>query len=125
VAGATHTNDAAQPSPRSSTQAKPPAPAATNPSTRTRIGIDHNDTRDGYLGVSHASCNLAAGANKANSRRPEPYVQQPYRWSRRWCDDPPIGTINFDGGRNPEIYVGNGEWQPLNHTPGVAAEKVP
>jgi len=20
---------------------------------------------------------------------------------------------HFDGGRNPEIYVGNGEWQPL------------
>jgi hypothetical protein len=41
-------------------------------------------------------------------------VQLPYRWSRRWYDDPPIGTINFDGGRNPEIYVGNGDWQPLD-----------
>ena len=37
----------------------------------------------------------------------------PYRWSQRWFDDPPVGTINFDGGRNPEIYLGNGEWQPL------------
>jgi hypothetical protein len=74
--------------------------------------LDHNEARDGYLGVGHASCNLAAGANKANGRRrPEPYVQQPYRWSRRWYDDPPIGTINFDGGHNPEIYVGNGEWR--------------
>ena len=73
--------------------------------------LDHNDTRDGYLGVSHAYCNLSAGANKANGRRrPEPYVQLPYRWSRRWFDDPPVGTINFDGGRNPEIHVGNGEW---------------
>jgi hypothetical protein len=28
--------------------------------------------------------------------------------------DPPVGTVNLDGGRNPEIYVGNGEWQPLD-----------
>jgi hypothetical protein len=27
--------------------------------------------------------------------------------------DSPIGTINFDGGRSPEIYDGNGEWQSL------------
>jgi len=27
--------------------------------------------------------------------------------------NPPVGTINLDGGRNPEIYVGNGEWVPL------------
>ncbi len=26
--------------------------------------LDHNDTRDGYLGVSHVYCNLAAGAHK-------------------------------------------------------------
>jgi hypothetical protein len=24
-----------------------------------------------------------------------------------------VGTINLDGGRNPEIYRGNGEWTPL------------
>jgi hypothetical protein len=42
--------------------------------------LDHNDGRDGYLGVSHATCNLSAGAHKANGRRrPEPYVQLPYR----------------------------------------------
>jgi hypothetical protein len=29
---------------------------------------------------------------------------------------PPVGTVNLDGGRNPEIYVGNGEWQPLDDT---------
>ncbi len=77
--------------------------------------LDHTDTRDGYLGVSHASCNTRDGANKTNARRrPDPYVQQPYRWSQRWCDNPPVDTINLDGGRNPEIYVGNGEWQPLD-----------
>ena len=26
--------------------------------------LDHNDTRDGYLGVSHATCNLRDGASK-------------------------------------------------------------
>jgi hypothetical protein len=42
--------------------------------------------------------------------------EQPYRWSQRWFDDPPIGTINLDGGRNPEIYIGDGEWRPLADT---------
>jgi hypothetical protein len=49
------------------------------------LHLDHTDTRDGYLGVSHATCNLRDGANKTNARRrPDPYVQQPYRWSQRW-----------------------------------------
>ena len=108
------TSAAAQRSRRSSTQGMPPAPAVTNPSTPTRNGTSTIRTpRDGYLGVSHAICNLREGANKTNARRrPDPDVQQPYRWSQRWCDDPPVGTVNLDGGRNPEIYVGNGEWQP-------------
>ena len=77
--------------------------------------LDHNDTRDGYLGVSHSTCNLRDGANKTNARRrPGSDGQRPYRWSQRWFDDPPIGTINYDGGRNPEIHIGNGEWQPLD-----------
>jgi hypothetical protein len=75
--------------------------------------LDHTDARDGYLGVSHASCNLRDGANKTNGKRPPPPPEKPYKWSQRWYDDPPIGTINLDGGRNPEIYIGNGEWQPL------------
>jgi hypothetical protein len=41
-------------------------------------------------------------------------VERPYRWSQRWRDDPPVGNVNYDGGRNPEIYLGNGEWQPLD-----------
>ena len=119
AAGATHTSDAAQPSPRSSTQATATCARCNEPiHPDAEWHLDHNDTRDGYLGVSHASCNLSAGANKPNARRrPEPYVQQPYRRSRRWYDDPPIGTINYDGGRNPEIYLGNGEWQPLMRGP--------
>ena len=75
------------------------------------------DTREGYLGVSHAYCNLAAAADKSNERRRYVMsVERPYRWSQRWHDDPPAGTINRDGGRHPEIYLGNGDWQPLAET---------
>jgi len=67
------------------------------------------------LGVSHAYCNLRAAADKTNGSRPAPqFEERPYKWSQRWFDNPPIGTINLDGGRNPEIYIGNGEWKPLD-----------
>ena len=40
--------------------------------------LDHNDARDGYLGVSHATCNLRDGANKTNGkRRPAPTSSSP------------------------------------------------
>src|SRR4029079_14698662 len=116
VAGATTTSNAARRSPRSSTQGKPPAPAVTNRSAPAKSGASTTTTpRDGYLGVSHSTCNLRDGANKTNARRrPDPRIPQPYRSSQRWCDDPPVGTINLDGGRHSEIYVGNGDWQPLD-----------
>jgi hypothetical protein len=80
--------------------------------------LDHSDDRAGYLGVSHASCNLRAAAAVTNGRRaPTRFQERPYKWSQRWFDDPPIGTINYDGGRNPEIHIGSGEWQPLDYTP--------
>ena len=72
--------------------------------------LDHTDSRDGYAGVSHASCNLAAGAHKVNGkRRPDPYVEQPYRWSQRWREDPPPGTVVFNGGNPIEVYTGT-DW---------------
>ena len=49
--------------------------------------LDHTDARDGYLGVSHASCNLRDGANKTNGKRPPPPPEQPYKWSRRFVND--------------------------------------
>jgi hypothetical protein len=80
--------------------------------------LDHSDDRAGYLGVSHATCNLRAAAAVTNGRRaPTRFQEPPYKWSQRWFDDPPIGTINYDGGRNPEIHIGSGEWQPLDYTP--------
>ncbi len=42
--------------------------------------LDHTDARDGYLGVSHAYCNLRQDANKTNGRRPpDEFVERPYR----------------------------------------------
>ena len=35
--------------------------------------------------------------------------------TERWFDDTPIGTIAL--GHERVIYLGNGEWQPLNDTP--------
>jgi hypothetical protein len=42
----------------------------------------------------------------------------PYRRSQRWCDDPPVGTVNLDGGRSPEIHMGGGEWAPFSGANG-------
>ena len=47
----------------------------------------------------------------ADAGRPCDLEEQPYKWSQRWFDDPPVGTI-----AGPDIYVGNGEWQPLDET---------
>ena len=47
--------------------------------------------------------------------RPDSLVERPYRWSRRWRDDTPIGTVVY--GNERVIYLGNGEWQPLDGTP--------
>ena len=77
--------------------------------------LDHTDSRDGYLGVSHAYCNLRDGANKTNERRHVTTVERPYRWSQRWHDDPPIGTVVL--GHEHVIYQGNGDWQPLEDDP--------
>ena len=62
--------------------------------------------------VSNATYNLRDGANKTNARRPpDLYLERPYRWSRRWHDDPPFGTMVY--GDERVIYLGNGEWHPL------------
>ena len=33
------------------------------------------------------------------------------RWSRRWCDEPDLGTIVFLGEGLAEVHVGRGVWQ--------------
>jgi hypothetical protein len=72
--------------------------------------LDHNDDRNGYAGVAHAPCNLAAGADKVNGQRHANRDDHPLRWSRRWYDTAPLGTVNLNGGQDPEIYMGDGNW---------------
>jgi hypothetical protein len=75
--------------------------------------LDHDADRTGYLGVSHSICNLRAAAAVTNGRRPLPNLEErPYKWSQRWHDDPPIGTIVL--GHERVIYLGNGEWKPFD-----------
>ena len=66
--------------------------------------------------ISAQPCPLQPHRRRRGHQRPEITTAlrgAPLQWSQRWFNDPPIGTINFDGGRPREIYVGNGEWQPL------------
>jgi hypothetical protein len=74
--------------------------------------LDHTDARDGYLGVSHAACNLRDGAHKVNGKRRANLVseQKPYRWSQRWFDDPPAGTIVFLADGTADLCIGNAQW---------------
>jgi hypothetical protein len=65
--------------------------------------LDHRDDRRGYLGPAHARCNAQAGAAKTNAARAETM-----RWSRRWYDEPPLGTEVFLGDGLVEIHVGRG-----------------
>jgi hypothetical protein len=43
--------------------------------------LDHTDDRGGYLGPSHAKCNLSAAGHKAAQKRPDTLRPQ---HSRRW-----------------------------------------
>ena len=78
--------------------------------------LDHRDDGRGYLGPSHFRCNRRAGwdtmmaATNGNGR----YVSDPaLRWSRRWCDEPAVGTIVFLGEGLAEVHVGRGVWQSV------------
>ncbi len=51
--------------------------------------LDHRDDRSGYLGPSHATCNLRAAAEKTNGKRKD----HPLIWSRVWFE--PIPPTSF------------------------------
>ena len=36
--------------------------------------------------------------------------EAPYRWSRRWHDEPPVGTIVGLGYGLVEVHLGRGVW---------------
>lgn len=44
------------------------------------LHLDHTDDRAGYLGLSHAACNLSAGGRKGGRTR---------KGRRRWKQQPP------------------------------------
>lgn len=75
--------------------------------------LDHRDDGHGWLGPSHESCNARAGLEKmltglnGNGAFRE---EHPGRWSRRWYNDPPVGTEVFLGNGLVEIHVGRGVW---------------
>ena len=50
-----------------------------------KLHLDHNDNRTGWLGFSHAACNLRAAAKKARAiqlygKRPSPTATDAHRW---------------------------------------------
>ena len=79
--------------------------------------LDHRDDGRGWLGPSHKRCNLSAGWEKmvasvaGRNGGVRLVVDEPCRWSRRWHEDPPVGTeVKLKGGL-VEVYVGRGVWQ--------------
>jgi hypothetical protein len=77
--------------------------------------LDHRDDGKGWLGPSHRSCNRSAGWEKmvgANGNG-QPVYEAPYKWSRRWYEEPPMGTEVFLGDGLVEIHCGRGIWQTV------------
>jgi len=54
--------------------------------------LDHRDDRSGYLGPSHATCNLRAAAHKRNGTRQD----QQLIWSRVWYEPIPPNVVLSD-----------------------------
>jgi hypothetical protein len=77
--------------------------------------LDHRDDGKGWLGPSHRGCNRSAGWEKMVGKNGYGnFVEEtPYRWSRRWSDEPPVGTEVLLGGGLVEVHVGRGIWQTL------------
>jgi hypothetical protein len=51
--------------------------------------LDHRDDRRGYLGTSHATCNLRSAAQRTNGQRKD----HPLIWSRVWFEPVPPNVI--------------------------------
>ena len=75
--------------------------------------LDHRDDGHGWLGGSHARCNGRAGWQKMVEQNAGggPLEERPYKWSRRWHEEPPVGTEVMLGGGLVEVHVGGGVWQ--------------
>ena len=65
--------------------------------------LDHARDRLSYLGPSHVRCNRGTA-----SRRTVPLL-----WSRRWFDNPAVGTeVNLGDGL-VEVHLGGGHWETM------------
>lgn len=76
--------------------------------------LDHNDTRTGYIGASHARCNLQAAAHKTNGNRHDG-LPVTHNWSRRWIDNPDPGTVVHLGNQRADYYDGDQWWTVSTH----------
>jgi hypothetical protein len=80
--------------------------------------LDHRDDGRGWLGCSHQRCNARAGWEKmvetVNGNGGGLVAESPYRWSRRWCQEPPVGTEVLLGGGLVEVHVGRGIWKTVS-----------
>ena len=80
--------------------------------------LDHRDDGRGWAGPAHSSCNARAGWEKmvetVNGNGGGFVAELPYRWSRRWCEEPPVGTEVLLGGGLVEVHVGRGIWQTVS-----------
>ena len=76
--------------------------------------LDHNDSRDGYLGVSHARCNLRDGANKTNDNaRPTPTSNSPTGGRNAGSTTRPSVPPSPRQGQGRDLR-GNGEWHTVD-----------
>ena len=74
---------------------------------RVRAFIQQARYHDPHGASRHRSIGLSRRVARAHTfTEARPYVEQPYRWSQRWFDDPPIGTIVFLGNGNDEGQIG-------------------
>ena len=61
--------------------------------------LGHDDRDPSWTRPEHRSCNRATSGRRR---------AMPLRWSRRWFDDPAVGTEVTLGGGLVEIYIGRG-----------------
>ena len=71
------------------------------------------------LALSHQRCNARAGweqmvATVSGVNGNGLVVETPGRWSRRWFEEPPVGTQVLLGGGLVEVHVGRGIWQTVS-----------
>ena len=77
--------------------------------------LDHKDDGPGWLGPAHVKCNARAGwekmvRNQANGNGSRIVREEPLSWSRRWHDEPPVGTVAALEDEGVEVHVGRGVW---------------